>query len=177
MSRTLTLRGSFVCADNARTIDNQVFIYEGTDLSKGWEVTGAFIWATSQRGTTGADGQLQCAASLATDVVGSIGFDDICDAKDNRQIGWATWGYQSRTGSGASDFIAHSGNPSGPIELVIDPEHIVKNGLWLNMYSTSESGTSPDRTYSYMIVLRPKRLTASQAILHLIKNVAQDVEN
>lgn len=177
MSKVLTLRGTFINPDNARITDQQIFTYEGVDLTRGWEVEKAYIWCTSQRGANVSDGQMQCAASIATDTIGSVGFDAICDSNDNRQIGWCTWGYQTRSGSGASDFIAHSGNPSGPVPFVLDPEHVVTQALYLNHYSTTEDTDATSREWSYLVVLRPKKLDPARAILYRIKNVAQDVSN
>jgi len=174
--RTLSLRGSFTLADNARITDHQVFIYEANDLTRGWIVKGAYVWPKTTRASIGtADGQFQLCASIATDTIGSAGFDEICDATDNRQIGWIGSGYQMRASS--DDFLANSGNPSSPDAFTIDPEHVVSNGLWINAYSTTDSSTSPTREWNYMIILQPKKMDPKETILHLIKNFAQDIDN
>jgi len=174
--KKLSLRGVFEFADNAVSTDNQVFIYEANDLTRGWVVEAAYLWPKTIRVANGnVNGQMQVSASLATDTVGSAGFAEICDAGDNRQIAWINSGYQVR--SGGDDFIANSGNPPGPVPFVVDPEHIVANGLWINATSISDSTSSPVREWNYMVVLRPKRLDPKETILHLIKNVAQDVVN
>jgi len=177
MSKVLTLRGNFTVDDNAILTDEQIFIYEAGDLTKGWEVESAFIWPRDTRAEIGSsDGQYQANASLATDTINATQFDTISDASDNRQMGWCNAGYQLRSSS-VGDFLANSGNPANPAAFVLDPQHIVKKGLWLNFCTTSDSSTSPARKWNYLVVLRPKKLTASEAILHLIKNVAQDVDN
>ena len=102
--------------------------------------------------------------------------DMISTAEDNRQIGWLGAGYQRRE-SAVSDFLANSGNSPNPAAFTIDPEHIIAKGVWLNMFTTSDSTTSPTRDWSYMVVLRPKKLDPKETILHLIKNVAQDITN
>jgi len=176
MSRTLSLRGTVTCADNARVTDNQVFIYEANDLTRGWVVEAAYIWPKTVRAGIGsASGQFQLCASIATDVIGAAGFDEICDTGDNRQIAWAQPGYQLRN-SAVTDFLSNGGSPPS-MAFLVDPEHIVANGLWLNVTTISDSSTSPSREWNYMIVLKPKRLDPKQTILHLIKNVAQDVVN
>jgi len=175
MSKRLSLRGKFTVADNARMVDHQAFIYEANDLTRGWVVEAAYLWPSTYRAEIGgSDGQYQMVASLATDTVGTIGFDEICNTSDNRQIGWIGSGFQLRAGP-VSDFLANSGNAPTPAAFTIDPEHVVANGLWINCYSTSDSSTSPDREWNYMIILKPKKLDPKETILHLIKNVAQDV--
>lgn len=182
MSKVLTLRGIIKVADNAQSVDNQIFSYEANDLTKGWVVEGAFMWPTTTRAGTGsANGQFQLTASIATDTITPIDptdltFDDFCDADDNRQIGWLGAGYQRRD-SAVGDFLANSGNSPNPAEFIIDPGHILAQGLYLNMYTTSDSTTSPVRDWSYLVILRPKKLDPKETILHLIKNVAQDIAN
>ena len=76
-------------ADNARMVDHEIFRYEANDLTRGWVVEEFYIWPASNRAEIGtADGQYQMCTSLATDTIGSVGFDAICDAADNRQIAW-----------------------------------------------------------------------------------------
>lgn len=175
--RSLTLRGTFVVADNARVTDEQIFSYEANDLTRGWILREAYIWPASYRGEIGsADGQYQANASLATDEIGSVGFDEISNVEDNRQVAWCALGFQLRAGP-VSDFLSNSGNGPYPARFVIDPGTVVANGLYLNFYSTSESSTSPDREWNYMVVLEPKKLDPKETILHLIKNYAQDVDN
>ena len=177
MSRTMSLRGSFEIADNAFMADHELFRYEANDLTKGWEVVGAYIWPTTTRASIGAAaGQFQAVASLATDTGNRGVADTICTAADNRQIAWIQSGYQMRN-SAVSDFLANSGNSPNPAAFVIDPEHIIANGLWLNFGTTSDSTTSPTREWSYMIILKTKKLDPKETILHLIKNVAQDIVN
>ena len=177
MSKILSLRGTFQQFDTQRQTDIQVFTYEAGDLTKEWEVDSAYIWpsTTSFTSAVTTDHQFQICCSLATDESGSIGFDAICNAGDNRQMGWCQSGYQYRSGN--TDFLANSGNDPNPAEFTLDPQHIVKNGLWLNVATYSEVDETVERTWNYMIILKPKKLTASEAILHLIKNVAQDIDN
>ena len=182
MSKVLTLRGVISIADNAISADTQVFSYEANDLTRGWVVEAAYMWPTTTRAGTGsAHGQFQLVASIATDTITPIDPTDltadmISTAEDNRQIGWLGAGYQRRESS-VSDFLANSGNSPNPAAFTIDPEHIIAKGVWLNMFTTSDSTTSPTRDWSYMVVLRPKKLDPKETILHLIKNVAQDITN
>ena len=181
MSKKLSLRGNFLLADNAMLTNHPIFEYEANDLTRGWVVEAAYIWPRTTRASAGTDnGQYQMCASLATDTARILDFEFISDATDNRQIGWCQAGYQSRN-SAIADFIANSGNSPNPAAFVIDPEHVVANGLWLNFPTVKDGSSSPtvspDRTWNYMVILRPKKLDPKETILHLIKNFAQDVDN
>lgn len=179
MTRVLSLRGTWSMTDNEpAVVDKEVFIYEAGELSKGWEIERAYLWPKTTRASIGtSDGQFQVCASLATDKSYSLDFETISNAADSRQIAWCNSGYQLRAAGTDEDFLANSGNNPNPAEFVIDPQSIVKKGLWLNAFATSDSATEPTRDWNYMIILRPKKLSSQEAILHLIKNVAQDVSN
>lgn len=175
--RSLSLRGRFTVADNARITDHEIFRYEANDLTRGWIVEAVYIWpATLRAPMTGGDGGYQLSSSIATDLIGSASFDGICDASDNRQIAWCQAGWTHRE-SAVTDFISNSRNPPAPCPYVVDPEHVVANGLWLNMYTTSDYSEGNDREWCYMVILKAKKMDPKETILHLIKNVAQDVVN
>jgi hypothetical protein len=177
--RLLSLRGNFNMVDNALQADQQIFSHESNDLTRGWEIISAYVWPKDTRAEIGsADGQFQACFSLATDTINRAGltFTDICDAGDNRQVGWLQAGYQLRA-SAVADFLANSGNPANPAKFVLDPQTVVTNGLWLNCYSTSDSSTSPAREWNYMVVLKPKKLAPMVTILQMIKTRGQDVDN
>jgi len=174
--RTMTLRGEFTMADHALSGQIELFRYEANDLSKGWIVEAAYIWPKTIRAAAGsAHGHLQVAASLQTDEVRYLTFPEVINASDNRQMGWCETGYLIRNAS--DDFLSNGSNPPNPSAFLIDPEHVVANGLWLQAYSTSDTGVHPTRQWNYMVVLRPKKMDPKETILHLIKNVAQDVVN
>jgi hypothetical protein len=176
MTRRLSLRGTVSAADNSYSVDNQIFIYEANDLTRGWEIEAAYMWPTTTRASIGsASGQYQLTASLSTDEGTGTEFDEICTAADNRQCGWLQTGWQIRNSS-VSDFLSDGGSPSLQ-PFLLDPETIVAKGLWLNFYTTSDSTTAPTREWSYMVVLKPKKMDPKETILHLIKNIAQDVVN
>ena len=180
MSRKLSLRGNFSLDDNDSILDHQVFIYEAGDLTRSWEIESAYIWPRSVRAEIGtSDGQFQMMATLATDtgIPDGTNMDGISNAADNRQCGWISDGYQLRAAGANEDFLATSGKPSGPQAFVLDPNQIVQQGLWLSAYSTSDSGTEPTRLWNYLIILKPKKITPIQSILHMVKNRGQDIEN
>jgi hypothetical protein len=178
MTRTLSLRGKITTADNAQVLDHQIFIYEANDLTRGWIVEAAYLWPCTTRVSVGADGGFQACATLTTDTISysGIGFDEMSDATDNRQIGWCNSGYLLRD-SAVTDYLSNQSNPPNPAPFVIDPEHVVANGLFMQFYTTSDYSTAPARDWNYMVILKPKKLDPKETILHLIKNVAQDITN
>ena len=173
----LSLRGSFELDDNERTTDIQVFSYEANDLTRGWEVVEAYCWPRTSRAETGsANGQFQACFSLATDTIGTVGFDEICNASDNRQCGFLQAGYQRRQ-SAVADFLANSGNGPNPARFILDPRTVVVSSLYINGYTSSDSSDSPTRLWNYMVILKPKKQHPMETILHLIKGKGQDVSN
>ena len=176
--RILSLRGRVTCVDNADSFDNEIFLYEANDLTRGWVVTGAYIWPSTTRAATGSTtGEIQVNATIATDTAGQLAatsYDLISNADDNRQIGWCNVGYQLRSAGAVSDYISNGKSRFGPTPFTIDPQHVVANGLYLNMYTQSDSSTSPTREWNYMVILEPKKMDPKETILHLLKTVAQD---
>ncbi len=176
MSKILTFRGSIDVADNAKSENNKIFSYEAADLTRAWKVVSFYLWPETVRASTGSvDGQFALCASLATDTIDSSGFDDVVSINDNRQIGWIQKGYNLRD-SPVSDFIA---SPTGINDLaaILDPDHIINRHLYVNLYTTSDSSTSPTRRYNYLIVLEPRTINENEAILQMIKGVAQNIDS
>ena len=174
--KLLSLRGTIEAADNARIVDQLIFTYNSPDLTRAWKIDSFYLWPKTVRALSGtSDGQFQISASLATDTIGSVGFDDIMNVEDNRQIGWVSRGYNLRD-KGTDDFISA---PTGLMDSqsIQDPEHIVNRNLYLNFYSTSDSTVSPTREYNYLLVLKEMKINENEAILQMVKGVAQDIRN
>ncbi len=166
-----------MCADAAVLTDYQIFSYEANDLSKGWEITAAYLWPKDMRAEIGgSDGHLANAACLATDVCNYTQANDITNASDNRQCGWIQQGYQMRHSSTA-DFLGTAGGPPVPSAFILDPQTIVSTNLYLNFTSINDFTTNPDREWCYMVILKPKKMNPSDSILQIIKSTAQDVSN
>ncbi len=176
MSKLLSFRGNITSADNARTLNQRIFTYQSPDLSRAWKIESFYLWPKTVRAETGTgDGQFMVNASLSTDDMGSVSFENIMDVTDNRQIGWIARGYNRRNSS-ISDFIT---TPTGLEDnrALLDPDHIVNRSLFINMYTTSDSTTSPTREYNYLLILREVKVTENEAILQIVKGVAQDIRN
>jgi len=176
MSRILTFRGSIDIADNARSTNNKIFSYEAADLSRAWKVKSFYLWPETYRASHGTgDGQFLLAASLATDTIDPAGFDDTVTVNDNRQFGWMAKGYNMRDAA-SSDFITGVTGIEDN-QALLDPDHVVNRHLYVNAYVTSNFTTSPVRRYNYLVVLEPIKISENEAILQMIKGVAQDINN
>jgi len=174
MSKILTFRGSFDVADNSVSANNKIFSYEAADLTRAWKVISFYCWPQEVRAATGStEGQLQMCASLATDTLRAVPIDAACTVDDNRQIGWVQKGFNLRD-STVSDFIA---SPTGLNDMaaILDPDHIINRHLYVNLYTTSDSSTSPIRRWNYLVVLEPKTINENEAILQMVKGVAQNI--
>ena len=179
MGKIMTLKGILTAADNSRLTNNQVFSYEANKLTKGWRVKEFYFWPAQTRASTGStEGQLQLTATLATDTIANalMGFEEIGSVRDNRTIGWMQVGYNLRDSS-ISDFITKPTGLYYDNKAIIDPDHIVNDALFINFFTTSDSSTSPERIYNYMIVLEELKLDPAEAILSLVKGKAQDMTN
>lgn len=177
MSRVLTLRGTVSCADNAIQTNRQIFSNESNNLNKAWLVEGCWMWPQTIRAATGTgDGRITMAGSLATDDgISSASFGPQATASDNRQIAWCMNEYQLR--DAATDFLARNSASLVDNRFLIDPGHLVTTGLFINMYVTSDNATSPTRDWNYMVVLREKKVNPTEAILSIVKAIAQDIDN
>ncbi|GAI79564.1 unnamed protein product [marine sediment metagenome] len=174
--KLLSFRGNIESQDNARTSNQQIFSYNSPDLTRAWKVKSFYLWPKTVRAETGTEfGQMVVCASLATDEIGSPAFADIMDVTDNRQIGWISSGYNRRNAA-VSDFLTR---PTGIEDsaALMDPDHIVNRNLYINMYTTSDSTTSPIRLYNYLLILEEVKITENEAILQIVKGVAQDIRN
>ena len=174
--KLLSFRGNISHADNARTVNQQIFSYNSPDLTRAWKVHSFYLWPKTVRAATGTgDGQQQMNVSLATDEIGSPSFDDVCDVTDNRQIGWISTGFQMRDNV-AGDFIQIKLSIE-QCKALMDPDHIVNRNLYINMYTTSDSSVAPVRDYNYLLILEEVKVTENEAILQIVKGVAQDIRN
>ena len=179
MGKLMTLRGTTeAVADNARFLNFQIFSFEANILEKGWIVKDFYFWPADVRASTGStEGQFGICATLSTDEIPTAlgGFDDLASVSDNRTFAWMQKGYNLRD-SATSDFIT---SPTGLYydnKAIVDPDHVVNDALYINFFTTSDSGTSPSRKYNYMVVLEEIKLTPARAILSLLKGKGQDLD-
>jgi len=173
-----TLRGSVTLADNAISNNGfgiSLFDYVAPDRTKSWKIKKAWMWPTSFRGEIGAtDGQLILNACLGTDNQRVTSFDPLADVDDNRMCAWLYQGYNIR--AAGTDFLHPNGFPVQMGQFLIDTDTMVVKELYLWMCTTSESATSPDRKWSYMVELEQIKVTPWESIFMQLKGMGQDVE-
>ena len=171
--KTLSLRGTVSIADKAYLNNHRVFQYEFNDLTNGWIVDYCYVWCSSPKGTVSGDGQGTFQSALATDTIpnGTVVFN----ANDNRFIGWLIQGANLRATGGFASFQGSSFAQG--TRMTVDEDHVVNRDLYLNFYSITDPTNAPEREWSYLIGLRPVKLTPAEAVLSMVKSVAQDVDN
>ena len=177
--KILTLRGQFTIDDNALGHGTgndpvNIFTYEAQDMTKGWEISHAYIFPETIRGTYTSSGQSVYQFTLLTDRAAYTDFGQITNVTDNRQCGWNIQGWVARAGN----FIANNGAPLVQAsQFVLDPHTIVVNQLWIYSESITDGGASPSRTWNYLVVLKPKKMRPEQTILQIVKGTGQNVTN
>ena len=173
--RALTLRGTTEQVLDAAGTPVKIFEYEDNDLTKGWKVVEAYVWCSSTQADFGANtGQFLMQTALHTDTGINVASFGKWGAFDNRIIGWNNQSFNERAG----DFPSNVGSSfSTAARLVLDPNHVICRDLFLSFQSQSDGAASPRMEWSYMVVLEPKKMSASETILSIIKSVGQDIDN
>jgi hypothetical protein len=85
----------------------------------------------------------------------------LAEAEDNREIAWAA--YQTGTGYGIDYYT------------LVDPDHIVVRDLVLHLPNTSIAVETTK--WNYLINMDEYDITDQEAIISIIKEESQDVEN
>ena len=184
MGRVLTVRGSIDTDWGAtRAVEQLIFNYESPDRTKGWKVTGAWIWldTLSQNAIT-SNNNPAVVAALATDSIippgtPGVGMDAITTADDNRLFGWTQIHYR---GFDANDYyVGHASTPAQQ-SFLIDFNRIVTNELFMNVMGITNgglpAGLNPVKI-NYMISLEEVKISPSQSILQQLKGIGQNVQN
>lgn len=173
--KKMSLRGRIEYADNARSLNNKIFEFESNDLSIAWLVKKFVMWPIGIRANIAStEGQMMFAAALATDQ-GNYTINTMCDPSDNRLIAWVQRGFNVRD-EGVDDFIAA---PTGLEACVgyVDPNHLINDALYIHSANTKDGGTNPNRQWAYVVELEQVKISETQAILQIVKNRAQDIDN
>jgi len=170
-----SLRGKLTQADNALGKVIRIFDYVSPDRTRAWKVVRAYAWPITIRADTGSDeGKIVQQFALGTDDGWDSKWNGIYDPTENRTFGWAGWNGFVRN-NGSDDFISsESGNLA--TEFIIDPDTYVVKELWIAMSSTTESATSPEREWGYMVILEEVKVSSAQSIFQQIKGMAQNID-
>ena len=184
MGRAMTLRGSIDTVWNdTRATEALIFNYESPDRTRGWRVTGAWVWIdTLSQNTISSNNNPGVIAALATDTIipagaPGVSMNAITTASDNRLFGWTQIHYR---GFDTSDYyIPHASIPESN-RFLLDFDRIVTNELYMNVQCITNgglpAGINPVKV-NYLISLEEMTLSPSQSVLQQLKGIGQDVVN
>ena len=175
--RVLTIRGSIETKFQDKATEKLLFNYESPDRTRGWKVTGAWIWIdTKSQNTITANNNPVIVGALATDTLGAtFDMDNLTSADDSRVFGWNQIHYR---GFDTEDyFVPHASTPASQ-GFLLDLDRIVTNELYLYVQALTNGGlTLPAPVnVNYMVALEEQSLTPSQSILQQLKGIGQDIQ-
>ena len=147
-TRIRSLRGSF--KSSIGDLKRQLILDDGRH-NHGLKILSFEMWTDQSN----ADFFISASLSLDTIQAGLPFFD----AGDNRQIAWFTTAQMGNNPNAAFS--------STPVQ-VIDPNHIVNEGLFLRAYGTDNI------IWSYLIIAEEYDLTDDEAVITLIKERSQN---
>lgn len=156
--RVRTLRGTLTfparaAGDPVNTGRRNLILDDGR-INVGYRIIQFRIWNADITGELEAFAS-QAHLSMSLDVTSALS-----DASDNREIAWA--GYNTGTGFGIDQFA------------LVDPDHIVVRDLNLIMPVVSNEDV---QRVNYYILMEEYDITDQEAIISIIKEESQDVDN
>lgn len=156
--RVRTLRGTYkfparASGDPVNTGRRALILDDGR-INIGYRIIAFRIWNADMTGYNDAFGT-QAHLSMSLDITSALN-----DASDNREIAWAA--YNTGTGFGIDQFN------------LVDPDHIVVRDL--NIVFPSVTNTDISRV-NYYILMEEYDITDQEAIISIIKEESQDVDN
>ncbi len=179
MGRAMTLRGVIKTNMNDSVAGSDLALsYESPDRTKGWKVTGAWVWTdTLAQNTITSNNNPALTACLATDELDApVRIGELTTASDNRLFGWAQVHYR---GFDANEyFVPHASLPSSN-KMLIDFDRIVTNQLYIYALMICNGGVTTPMPVdvNYLIALEEVTLSPSQSVLQQLKGIGQDVVN
>ena len=155
-TRVRTLRGQVTVSGNKA---DQQLILNDQLINRGLKVTGFFVWPDVA--TKDSDRSFSAILSYARVQDANVRMD----ASDNTQLGWS-WNIQAKEDNAFP--LPYAG--SGFLNQLIDPDHIINRDLFIAFRFSSNA------TYNYMITCELLELTDDEAIVTIIKENSQSVE-
>lgn len=169
-----SLRGKVEVSDNSVKANHLVFDYTSPDRTRAWKVIRAYVWPVDWWNVTLADdGFMTCVAALATDS-GKFNQNELTDPTDNRLFAWGQQTYNTRNAT--NDFITPNGVALGNMEMLVDPDHLITQQLYINIGSQCDIDVSQVREWGWLIVLEDRKVTAAQSVFQQIKGIGQDID-
>jgi len=153
-----TLRGTYEFparggGDPANTGRRSLILDDGR-INVGYRIVQFRIWNADSTGNSDAFSS-QAHLSMSLDITSALG-----DASDNREIAWAA--YNTGTGYGIDQFS------------LVDPDHIVVRDLNLIFPIVANSNVS---RVNYYVLMEEYDISDQEAIISIIKEESQDVDN
>ena len=156
--RVRTLRGTVEFPARATgdpvNVGRRQLILDDGRINIGYRIIQFRIWTADSTGEMDAFAA-QAHLSMGVDITSALG-----DASDNREIAWAA--YNTGTGFGIDQFN------------LVDPDHIVVRDLNLVMPVVSNSDIA---RVNYYILMEEYDITDQEAIISIVKEESQDVDN
>ena len=185
MGKTMTLRGSIDNVEFGNASEKLILSYESPDRSRGWKITGAFVWAKNNTGGAYADGTRDANYGaffrLQTDSISNLQATDFLSADESRVVAWANVSYNNlmNAAGAASGQMSVHGDFTRNSEFLIDVDRIVTNELYIAgvSYISSLSDNPPPQDYSYMIVMEEIKIKPTESVLQQLKGIGQDIDN
>lgn len=146
-SKLKSLRGSI---NQQNPFEKKHLILDDGLINNGMKVISFTMWTTTGGNQAGCDATL----SLAPIPSGL----PIFDASDNRQIAWVTGGMDN-------------GMITQEYREFIDPDHVVNRDLYLTV------GASIGELWNYLIIFEQYALSDDEAIVQIIKETSQGIQN
>lgn len=158
-NRTRTLRGTIeLPARGGGTPNNtarRLLILDDGRINVGYRVVKFKVFSNDMTGTATNAFAFQCHLSMGLEITSALP-----SAADNREIAWACY----NTGSGESPSYFD----------LVDPDHIVVRDLHLILPSADNTIAT---SISYYIELEEYNISDQEAIISIIKEESQDVDN
>ena len=149
-----TLRGTIEVAAGGQ--GKRDLILDDGRINIGYKIIRFDFWQSDMIGNANAGGA-QATLLLSQDATFSL-----AEAEDNREFAWAA--YTSKTGFGIEYYST------------IDPDHIVVRDMIIQIPQVSGTFGAPTR-WNYMIVIEEYDVSDVEAIVSIIKEESQDVDN
>lgn len=174
MPKVLTLRGEIgPVSQEIPTPPELIFSFESAATSRAWQVVRWEMWS-SDSGAGQAWNPEDCPSfwfNLATDV-GTTPTLQL--ASDNRLIGWTQIQTRicGRIGQVKDSLsIEYSNN-------ILDPDHLITGDLWLSAFTSCIAPNfDKDTNWSYLVELKPVKVTPARSILYALKGRGQSVSS
>ena len=180
MGRDLTLRGTLTAEMNLGTCAEALALaYESPDRTKGWKVTGAWLWLADieSQNTITANNNPVLFGSVSTDQLPApVRYSQISSVEDNRLFGWTSVHLR---GFDTNDYyLGHATVPADQ-SFLLDLDRIVTNELYVYAGIMANGGfTNPlPVKINYLIALEEVKITPSQSVLQQLKGIGQNIDN